>query len=234
MTRDVILPHAVLALLLAAPLAGAQRSDVCLHQPASGTTLIGGSSTVIQWSGPVASDPDIEEWEAFLSVDGGRYYSVRITPHLSTSIREFRWTVPNVTSSDARILLRFGNEETEHIIELPVSLTIQAAPVQRIFTDKVATLGEAARPGDPGVIQWAVGDRVGSSVTVVTASLPTYAAVSEAVGGGGSEMAMQPIGCAAASAASQSASLMAAMPAQRPVTQRFRSEVLLHCCRRNI
>src|SRR5712692_3867101 len=127
----------LLALLVASPLAANDVRRVRLVEPSSGTTLTGGSTAIIKWSGAVDHDRQIEEWEAFLSVDGGRYYAVRITPHLDLSIREFRWTVPNVGSHDARIMLRFGNEEHEQTIELPLSLTIEAGVPQPAATDSV-------------------------------------------------------------------------------------------------
>ena len=169
-----VLRQTVIALLVAAPLAAAD-APLRVDRPADGTSLIGGSTEVIKWSGSLDRDPQIEEWEAFLSVDGGQYYSVRITPHLDLSIREFRWTVPNVGSHDARILLRFGNEKTERAIELPLSLRIEAAVPQPAATDSVAALGEPARPGDPGVAEWAKGDRSGQHLRLVTASIPAIA-----------------------------------------------------------
>jgi hypothetical protein len=41
------------------------------------------------------------EWEAFLSLDGGRTYPVRITPHLDLSIRRrFHFQVPAFPTRD--------------------------------------------------------------------------------------------------------------------------------------
>src|SRR5512132_528159 len=101
------------ALLGAAPVAAsAGQISVRLQQPLDQSTLRGGSTAVITWSAG-ALGPGVVEWEAFLSVDGGQYYGARITPHLDISIREFRWTVPNVDTSNARILLRFGDERRE-------------------------------------------------------------------------------------------------------------------------
>ena len=129
-----LMRRVLLVLLLAAPLAAnAEVLSIRLEQPAKGATLTGGSTATIAWSA-TSLDSEVEEWEAFLSVDGGRYYGARITPHLDASIREFRWTVPNVSSRDARILLRFGNEKNEHVVELPVSLEIEAAAPTRVST----------------------------------------------------------------------------------------------------
>ena len=40
-----------------------------------------------------------EEWEAFLSFDGGATYPVRITPHLDLELRRVRWQVPAIPTS---------------------------------------------------------------------------------------------------------------------------------------
>jgi hypothetical protein len=174
MTRAVV-RQSLLALLFALPLAAAQDVPVRLVEPADGGVLTGGSTAVIRWLGTPGNHRDIEEWEAFLSVDGGRYYSARITPHLDVAIHEFRWTVPNVASHNVRILLRFGNEKDEHVTELPVALTIEPSPTRMPVPDRVSTPGESARPGEPGVVQWADGDRSGMNVAQVAASVPEFA-----------------------------------------------------------
>jgi hypothetical protein len=105
------------------------------------------------------------EWEAFLSVDGGRYYATRITPHLDIGIREFEWRVPNVASNDVRLLIRIGDEREEKSVDVPLRLAIAAALDARpSFTPLATGRGESARPGDPGVTEWATGDRGGREV----------------------------------------------------------------------
>ena len=143
-----------LTLLVAAPLAAGEAAPIHVDEPLDGATLTGGSTAVIRWSGSI-EECDVEEWEAFLSVDGGRYYSDRITPHLDLSIREFRWNVPNVASRDVRILLRFGNEKDEHAVAVPLSLKIEPVTRWQVGAERVSEAGESARPGDPGVTRWA-------------------------------------------------------------------------------
>lgn len=102
-----------------------------------------------------------EEWEAFLSVDGGAHYAVRITPHLDASIRSYRFRVPNVAARDARILLRTGDEVHERIVRVPRSFAIEpdfarlddfgGAPTER--------RGESARFDDDHVVEWRDADR---------------------------------------------------------------------------
>src|ERR1051326_1470417 len=63
------------------------------------TTLRGGSFATIER--PAALPANAEEWEAFLSLDGGAYYAFRITPHLDVARRTFTWVVPNVDTTRA-------------------------------------------------------------------------------------------------------------------------------------
>jgi hypothetical protein len=163
-------------LFLLAPLAlRADTLGIRLHQPSRGTTLTGGSTAVVTWSAD-ALPPQVEEWEAFLSVDGGRYYASRITPHLNVSIRQFHFEVPNVASRDARIMLRFGNERNETEIEFATNIKITASAVSRRVPTGVGSMGESARPGDPGVATWIDGDREGSHLKAVEASIPIASA----------------------------------------------------------
>lgn len=164
-----LLPRQILgALALCAALCATSsaRADVraVLHAPAEGAVLRGGSRATVAWTAPKLP-AFVEEWEAFLSVDGGGYYGYRITPHLDADRREFTFEVPNVQAASARILIRAGNEHRE--IELDTSLTFVieqdpalalAAPPVEIIEDK---RGEAAREGDRGVIEWIDGDRDG-------------------------------------------------------------------------
>lgn len=133
--------------------------------PADDTALTGGSSATIEWVETAPLPAEVEEWEAFLSVDGGRYYAARLTPHLDRDIRRFTVTVPNVTSHDARILLRFGDEERETEVELPLRLTIRFDPAApRAPVDIAEEEGEAAREGDEPVAEWLDGERDGSQL----------------------------------------------------------------------
>jgi hypothetical protein len=103
----------------------------------------------------------VSEWEAFLSVDGGAHYAVRITPHLDANIRSIRFHVPNVTTRDARILLRVGNEEHERIIAVPQAFAIEADYARIDFGHAAATeaRGESARFDEDRVVEWRDADR---------------------------------------------------------------------------
>lgn len=135
--------------------------DVRLVQPASGARLAGGSVVTIQWDGE--KPEHAEEWEAFLSVDGGRYYATRLTPHLDAAIRRFDVRLPNVSSNDVRVLLRFGDEVRESEIESPSRFAIRFDPGAAEVAAIVArNEGEPARPGERGVAVWTSGDRSGN------------------------------------------------------------------------
>src|SRR5258708_1421835 len=91
---------------------------------AQGVVLHGGSLARIERPASIAFEGGANEWEAFLSVDGGHYYAIRITPHLDADVRSFVWRVPNVVSRNPRILIRVGDERSERAIELPGAFTI--------------------------------------------------------------------------------------------------------------
>src|SRR3989442_160803 len=70
-----------LAALLVPAIVLADPAPIRLVTPVAGVALRGGESTAISWEAD-ALPPEAEEWEAFLSIDGGQHYSIRITPHL--------------------------------------------------------------------------------------------------------------------------------------------------------
>jgi hypothetical protein len=147
-----------------------------LLAPEAAIPLAAGSTAVLQWAplSGLATLPAREEWEAFLSLDGGKTYSFRITPHLDSDLRRTLWEVPGVPSADVRLLLRFGDERRETVIELPQRFTIAATPDPLLGLVRRSALaphrGEAARPGDRGVVAWAEGSRRGTGQRQVAAA----------------------------------------------------------------
>jgi hypothetical protein len=120
--------------------------------------------------------PGAVEWEAFLSLDGGRTYPVRITPHLDLSIRRFHFQVPAFPTRDARILLRFGDERREVEVETPQRFTILPGRASWPADLKITlSRGEKPRPNDPGVAVWIEGERDGSGLREVVAETETCA-----------------------------------------------------------
>jgi hypothetical protein len=149
---------------------------VRLVAPQAGATLAGGSTVELEWA-PLARSgqmPGAEEWEAFLSLDGGATYPVRITPHLDQDLRRIRWRVPPIPTADARILLRFGDERRETAVELPARFAIAASPASLPALTSgaivAATAGEPALPGHAGVVAWVEGSRRGGSLRQVVAA----------------------------------------------------------------
>lgn len=160
------------ALALAAALSAHADVRAVLLAPRDGEVLRGGTQATVSWS--AAELPGfVEEWEAFLSVDGGRYYGYRITPHLDLDRRMFTFEVPNVETADARILIRAGNEGREielqtaqtFVIERDHARALAAAPLEIVESER----GESAREGERGVIEWIDGNRDGSALTARSA-----------------------------------------------------------------
>jgi hypothetical protein len=164
------------AVAAAAPAAGVERSfPVRLLAPGAGVTLAAGATAELEWRplSPFKRLPDAEEWEAFLSLDGGVTYPVRITPHLDLDLRRVRWQVPPLPTSDARLLLRFGDERRETVVKLPQRFAIAASPVTGralLPTEPARVRGEPALPGGAGVVAWVEGSRRGGSLRQVVAA----------------------------------------------------------------
>jgi hypothetical protein len=168
---------AALALALAAPWAAAALPiewdgpppPVRLVAPAPGEVLAGGGTAEIAWepTGPLGEG--VVEWEAFLSLDGGATYPVRITPHLDVALRRASFRVPALASREVRLLLRFGDERRE--ASLPVAHRFAIAPASPGAFEpppaQVLGAGEPALPGAAGVVAWAEGTRQGGATRQV-------------------------------------------------------------------
>src|SRR4029077_20147956 len=99
------MPRIALAIVL---LGAAAAHATEISAPRAGETLHGGSFAQLTWSAnPLPSN--VEEWEAFLSIDGGAHYAFRITPHLDLNCHSVTWAVPNVSPSDAPIPIPTGD-----------------------------------------------------------------------------------------------------------------------------
>jgi hypothetical protein len=160
-------PSAVSALERGAP-------AVQLVAPRAGTALAAGSTAALEWAPAGKFGAEVEEWEAFLSVDGGKTYPVRITPHLDQDLRRVTWQVPSTPTPDARLLLRFGDEGEEEVsVELPHRFSIVSSPVAATgfaLASVAPERGEPALPGQDGVVAWVEGSRRGGSLRQVVAA----------------------------------------------------------------
>src|SRR5688572_1506985 len=166
--RRVLL--AILALQATAVLPATAGQEMArLVSPTAGDELIAGSAATIEWE-ELALPEHTVEWEAFLSLDGGRTWPLRVTPHLDISIRRFTFRVPDLPTREARILLRFGDERREVGMEAPQRFSIAPAaflsPRNRV---RVLSRGERARAGDEGVVVWVRGSRSGGNLREVVA-----------------------------------------------------------------
>ena len=204
--------------ILIPTLALAGPARVRLTAPAAGVALRGGSTAEVSWDAdslPAAA----EEWEAFLSIDGGQRYAIRITPHLDIARHQASFPVPNITTGNARLLLRFGNERSETEVELPASFAIEGTfdgtPIWPSVSTSAAP-GEEARQGDGGVVAWVAGGRDGGGSHLVTASIPE-------------SMRGQSL-CSGTGAPSQSAAMqrapLVAPPDQSPLSSSFTHQPL--------
>ena len=159
--------------------AGETSAPVHLVAPWAGTTLTAGSTAELEWTPGerFAELRDVQEWEAFLSLDAGATYPVRITPHLDQDLRRISFQVPPLPARDVRILLRFGDETRETAVELPERFAIAASPGLLPAVGRTLPLarsafapGEPALPGHAGVVAWVEGSRRGGGLRQVVAA----------------------------------------------------------------
>lgn len=202
--------------------AGRFRSaPVAVVSPLVTDTLHAGESIRLAWEALPEIDrhAGLEEWEAFLSVDDGASYTVRLTPHLDLDRRSISATLPPFATQRARLLLRFGDEEEELEFEVPGAFEIRAASGPDLATASPARgRGEPARladPRDPGVAIWVQGTRDGRAARTVIAA-PDGAEID----------AVEPqdwIGFRAATASPAPPQVAAAEPSTHPFTGLFAS-----------
>ncbi|MDQ6801624.1 MAG: hypothetical protein M3041_12375 [Acidobacteriota bacterium] len=159
----------VIATLMAVRVSAAEDPlDLRLTEPLAQVEIAAGSTVSIAWEA-AKLPPEVEEWEAFLSIDAGRSYPIRLTPHLDASIHRFAWSVPNLPGAKVTILLRFGDERHERRFVFPARARISgvASPLAFLFRPPLIEApgrGEAAEVEGEGVIAWVEGTRDGSSL----------------------------------------------------------------------
>ena len=137
------------ALAVAARAAGAQAPPTFAPSPAA--VLRPGEAVTLR----IGSVPDgAEEWEAFLSVDGGLTFPLRITPHLPVAESDFSWIVPPLPTSDARIRLRVGVRGEERELAAAQRFAIGVFPGAASLGASGTTLGASPAPGEEGTLAW--------------------------------------------------------------------------------
>lgn len=159
-----------------------------LLSPRAGDALQAGASMAIEWRAlpPLAEAFEsgrINEWEAFLSIDGGLSYLLRLTPHMEGDVSRLVFEVPDLPTRDARLLFRFGDGHHDFAWRLPLRFSITASPLpvkptarqQRLEREereehlKPSHGGEPALEGEPGVTAWVEGSALGEDLQWVYA-----------------------------------------------------------------
>jgi hypothetical protein len=96
------------------PSAAQQRRppSVVLISPKAGDILTPGDQVTILWEVHPAVSSDFQgcEQEIYLSTDKGRTIAARLTPEFSYGVTSYNWTVPNLPSKKAVIVMGFGCE----------------------------------------------------------------------------------------------------------------------------
>ncbi len=145
-----------------------------LLAPRDGGIWIGGEIAEISWrTTDEGSLARIEEWEAFLSVDGGRSWPVRLTPHLDRGLARYCFIVPNLPTDQARLLLRFGDERREVEVAPGARFAIRSGSSTDLAVRYVFATGERARRGDRAVLRWEEGSRRGAHTRSVATAAGT-------------------------------------------------------------
>lgn len=106
------------------------RAEAGLHLPAG--VLQAGESVAVEWRDLPAG---VHEVELELSLDGGRW--VRISPELEAYEGRWRWRVPSMPTSHARLRLRAGGR-TESGIETE---EVAAVSAEFAIASEAASLG---------------------------------------------------------------------------------------------
>ena len=82
-----------------------------LISPTAGQVLYPGQQVKVEWQ---ATIPKTQaggcEMEVWLSLDGGRSFTLCLTPHIDPHAAYFYWTVPNTPTNAAVLDIRFGCE----------------------------------------------------------------------------------------------------------------------------
>jgi hypothetical protein len=93
-------------------LAGEGGYSATLISPTAGQIVYPGQRVRLRWKATLPRLRYTEgcEMEVFLSVDGGRTFTMCITPLLDPKTTYYDWTVPNMPTNAAVLDIRFGCE----------------------------------------------------------------------------------------------------------------------------
>lgn len=113
------------------------RAKEAFLSPSAGEALAPGAIVDVRWA-PICrteGQREIDEAEIVLSLDGGRTFPVRVSPDLNPCTAKYVWKVPALPSSDARLALRAGMDESdrnERVEIVSASFRILAEPDGRV------------------------------------------------------------------------------------------------------
>lgn len=143
------------ACLAAPPLRAGERQPAPVAPSLEGLALAAGDEVELRFALPTGSD--VDEWEAFLSIDGGATYPIRLTEERPAAETSFRFRVPNLPAASARVLVRSGGEEdggrTERDVALSAAFRIEGRPGVAPALPR-PDAGTAHRLGDHARIEW--------------------------------------------------------------------------------
>lgn len=82
-----------------------------LISPRAGQVVCPGQTIRVEWKSTLPSiNLGACEMEVWLSLDGGRTFSMWISPWMDPKAQYFYWTVPNIPTNQAVLDIRFGCE----------------------------------------------------------------------------------------------------------------------------
>jgi hypothetical protein len=169
-------------LLLSALLAGAARPSAAaprLLSPTPGAFIAPGRVARIEIGGAPSG---AEEWEAFVSLDGGRTYPLRVTPHLPIAERTFDWTVPALAPGALRVRVRFGTRGIEREFILEDGFEVATGDAGDLLASEAAALGQPPAPGEEQTVAW-IDLANGRARLVVPAARPGVASTTRWIAG---------------------------------------------------
>lgn len=79
--------------------------------PNRGATLAADATVEVVWTDPCTARLGTSETELVLSLDGGLTFPVRVSSEMGACAKSFRWQVPALETTHARLALRAGSGE---------------------------------------------------------------------------------------------------------------------------
>jgi hypothetical protein len=114
--------------------AGAAVEPIRFTEPAAGQRLAAGHVVDVSWS---ALPKGVDEFELLLRIGDDPRASVRLTPVLAEGQRAYRWEIPNLPATSARLVLRGDLDDAEE-------LELATSDAFRIVGDALAPVLEVA------------------------------------------------------------------------------------------